>query len=545
VIARAQQPTVLDFLAGNYSVPYTISMADIYGNGSVQPLGLRNDGFGVLIQLPAGGQPPGLETILFPVLVNRRDHRGRVNRDVRLADFNNDGFPDVVSNTYDCVDPLNPDDIARVYRNNGDGTFTEVSHPFRDAMGNPIDLRGRGETIVVADFNNDGFLDIFLPYYPWTDTNPASNPDPFDPTSSCPNATQSYLLLNDGTGHFTDVSAAAGLTLATQPKNYEAEGVQAADFNNDGLIDLYAGSHLFINNGIVGGIPRFMDQAAVLGLPHLPDQPFSDEGAKFIDAYNDGFLSLVLLSPSQGPALFRYDGARFTRQSFPIDSYQLVYGMNAYDLNNDGLDDLVVVGGLNYDPKIVLNTGSGFVRAMPVPRPLAFSPATDVSFGLGDGRGAMAFGDVNNDGKIDMFYSTDGVDYFINNSTIHNPFFVIELLGPNGEQNQQGRIVRISPQANPAVIYTRVVDGGSGYLSQNQYPLLIGSRFAGAHTVTISLPRPGATSPNNLVNISFTIQPGQKARVFAPSTASPGGRVELQSLQKPVIDPALFLLLSN
>src|SRR4029077_9965456 len=298
--------------------------------------------------------PPGLDTLILP-LAPRGEHIGRQNRDIRIADFDNDGVSDIISNTYDCVDPLNSDDIARLYKNNGDGTFAEVLNPFKDSNGHPITLQGRGETIVVADFNNDGFLDIFIPYYPFHDSAALGDFDPDAPPGTvCENSQQSYLLLNDGTGHFTDFADIAGVSLRNLPAALRVEGAQALDFNNDGLMDLYAGSHLFINTGITNGIPHFIDMAAAFGLPL-----FFDEGAKFIDAYNDGFLDLVLLNPNTGPVLFKLvgstpgnragtqsqlSGARFVEQpgAFPEATYSETFGINAYDINNDGLEDIII-----------------------------------------------------------------------------------------------------------------------------------------------------------------------------------------------------------
>jgi hypothetical protein len=517
----------LDFLGGIYSQSYVTAVGDINSDGFVAPLGTRNDGFGSLYP----SNPAGLNTLLSPPLGPRDAHTGRANRDTRLADFDNDGFPDIVSNTYDCVDRLNPDDVAKLYKNNGDGTFTEVLNPFRDSKGNPLTIQGRGETIVVADFNNDGFLDIFLPYYSYK----SSDPDPYGPPGTiCENSPQSYLLINDGTGHFTDVADVAGVSLRNL--QYPVEGAQALDFNNDGLIDLYGGSHLFINTGIRNGIPYFVDRAAALGLPML-----FDEGAKFIDAYNDGFLDLVLLSPSNGPSLYRFSGSVFVQQpaAFPAETYHNAFGMNAYDLDNDGLDDVMITGGSDCDPKIFLNLGYGFERARPRPRKFTLDKSGDPFKGSCPADGAGAFGDLNNDGKIDILLSTfTSVYTFINNTETNNPVFVVELVGPNGEHNQQGRVVRMWPQSRPDLILTRVVDSGSGYLSQNQYPLLIASRHSEKHVVSISLPQNFNT--NKLINISFTISAGQRARVFAPSVANPNGRVELSPMRPFTFDPALY-----
>ena len=534
----------LDFLGSVYSQGFTMSVGHLYPNDSVQPLGTKNDGFGSLTSV----FPPGLESLVLPVLAPRDQHTGRLNRDTRIADFKNTGLPGIFSNTYDCVDPANPDDIARLYENNGDGTFTEVLNPFRDLNGNPITLQGRGETVVVADFNNDGFLDIFVPYY----TYKSSDPDPEGPPGTiCQNSPQSYLLLNDGTGHFTDVADAAGVSLRNLPVT--VEGAQALDLNNDGLIDLCAGSHMFINTGIKNGIPHFVDMGPALGLPSLS---VSEEGLKFIDAYNDGFLDLVLLDPNKGPSLYKLQGpktlrspadpfqpatAKFVKQpnAFPTDTYDNAFGLNAYDLNNDGLEDLVIVGGVNCDPKIFLNKGVGFQRVLPKPRPLTLDKSGDPLHQLCDGNGAVGFGDINHDGKIDIFYSAfDYVYTFTNNTESRNPTFSIELLGPNGEHNQQGRVVRMSPQSRPDVIYTRVVDGGSGYLSQNQYSLLIASQFSEKHLVTLTLPQ--VFNSNKLATVNFTISPGQQARVFAPSMANPNGRVELSPMRPFIFDPALY-----
>jgi len=567
----------IQFVSGYYNVPYIIAVGDVYNKGAAEPLGTVNDGFGLMSTTAI----PGLET-LFP---------GRVNRDTRIADLNNDGLPDIISNTYSCVDPVNhPADIARVYLNNGNGTFTEVASPFRDPQGKPIELRGRGETIVVADFNNDGYLDAFLPYYTFTPQSPPG----------CQNSSQSYLLINDGTGHFTDVAVEAGVNVPNQNPNIE--GAQALDFNGDGLIDLYGSAHLFINTGISSsGHPHFIDMGHTLGLPSVLD----DEGAKFIDWNNDGTLALVIHDtfdgPTAGPDIYTFNGSRFITLleggadgtsgfsrlplpnvnrvgvpgsfrddgpfssgpgglstiagfsllagAFPDDGnpYTCSYGVNAYDLNNDGLDDVIVRDGSYTDStgncaapvvpaRIYVNQGPGasprFVQST-----TQFNPAR-VGL-LGCPGGAVGFGDFNNDGKIDVaFCSFFGALVATNTTAVTNGHFVVNLLGPNGERNQQGRVVKVSPLSDSKVIYTRVVDSGSGYLSQNQYPLLIGSRYYENHVVSVLLPSKFVSTGKT--TISFMISPGQEATVFAPSAANPNGMVRVSNLPSGNFSPALF-----
>ena len=565
--ALAQTPNNdIEFLSGYYNVPYIIAVDDVYARGSQQPLGTVNDGFGVLRATII----PGLENLFV----------GRANRDTRVADLNNDGLPDIISNTYSCVDPVaNPGDIARVYLNNGDGSFTEVVNPFRDSQGNPIELRGRGETIVVADFNNDGYLDAFLPFYTFARMAPPG----------CQNSQQSYLLMNDGTGHFTDIAVQAGVNV---PNQYPSiEGAQALDFNGDGLIDLYGAGHLFINLGsnsnvdtgdptvfpqqcnplarlnanlndagtstsedfvgrFVRGPVAFVDVGPALGLP----LDVAEEGAKFIDWNNDGTLGLIIHDSAGhdlGPVLYGFDGLRFTKipNAFPTDgnSYTCTFGINAYDLNNDGRDDVIVREGA------VVN-GDGLCSAETIPSRLFVNQGvaspfrfqlSNIPFNpfvLGNGGcpgGASGFGDFNNDGRIDVvFCSLLGAVVATSNTNVHNADFVVEVLGPHGERNQQGRVVRVSPVSHPEVIYTRVVDSGSGYLSQNQYPLLIGSRYNETHTVNLSLPRRfGIGEP---VPISFIIAPGERARVFAPSAVNPNGRVQIERMRPFTFSPTLF-----
>ncbi len=570
-LASAQTPNNdINFLSGYYRVPYIIAVDDIYGTGSQEMLGTVNDGFGMLRTTIV----PGLENI-FPV---------RSNRDTRVADLNNDGLPDIISNTYSCVDPFNhPEDIARVFLNNGNGTFSEVADPFRDSSGHPIELRGRGETIVVADFNNDGYLDAFIPFYTFSPTEPAG----------CENSPQSYLLINDGTGHFTDIAKQAGVDLPNQFP--PIEGAQAVDFNNDGWIDLYGAGHLFINLGPISNpissnpsrfpanqntFPRlngslsdseshtqespgsiktgpiaFLDFGARFGLPLT----VYDEGAKFVDWNNDGTLGLVVHvaeGADTGPSLYAFHNSVFTKVpgAFPADGlgYNCTFGMNAYDLNNDGLDDVIVREGLeagtdgvcrgpDIPTRIFINQGNNATpRFQPSNTP--FNPYILGNWGCPGG--ASAFGDFNEDGKIDVaFCGNESTVVATNITAVNNPHFVIEILGSRGQRNQQGRVVRASPLSHPGVIYTRVVDSGSGYLSQNQYPILIGTRYNEAHLVNISLPRrlPG----RGIAQISFLMSPGQRARVFAPSFTEPNGRVQIDTIQPRSFSPALVHVITG
>ena len=84
--------------------------------------------------------------------------------------------------------------------------------------------------------------------------------------------------------------------------------------------------------------------------------------------------------------------------------------------------------------------------------------------------------------------------------------FKIELVDGNGLRNQQGRKIIARPRKNPAFTITRFVDSGSGYMNQNQYPVLVGTPFDDEHIVDVYF-------ANKVV--TFPIKPGEWKKVFA------------------------------
>jgi hypothetical protein len=525
-------------------------------------VGTANDGSGNLIELDF--MQIGLYSIeVYP----------RIPYDIRAADFNGDGIPDVISSVYS---PTNVASWAYLYFGNTDGTFTQDAGFGMQYLGpDGPGFRGRTETIVVADFNNDGAVDIFLPTYTYLDSNYDLGGDPtYDragPPPNVYNALQSFLLLNDGTGKFVERAVAAGVSMhstlsgispdSTDPFGNQPEGAQAVDFNMDGLIDLYAGGHLFINQGVDDqGVPHFKDMAAAWGLtqavlrappPWAPDASHAipttvlvtDEGAKFLDWNNDGRLDLLLFrwdwGSAHGARLFEFTGTQFFERQLAVTiptatckhpvagtvpffssprttvTDEHGAGINVYDLDNDGLED-VLVSGDNTGSAIFRNNGCGF---------------TEVSAGelasMPGGSGGMALADLDGNGSIDVIYpASDGVAYY-ENTRVQGHSFTVEVDGPKGEHNQFGRVIQVFPPGT-SQIYTRVVDGGSGYLTQNQYPILVGTPYSGTHTVKVYF-APLAKCvyggpPCHAAILTFSISPGQRASAYAPSAAYPSGR---------------------
>jgi FG-GAP-like repeat len=530
-------------------------------------IGTSNDGTGQLSVLNLGYY--GLGSVYTSP---------RTAYDFATADFDGDGLPDLISAVYS---PTNVESYAYLFDGTATGVFTQnttFGTDYQDPAVGGFGYRARTETVVVADFNNDGAVDVFLPTYTYLDSvHDLSNlPGVFyanGPPPNVYNAYQSFLLLNDGKGNFREAAVSAGISMhstlsgitapTTDPEGNQPEGVQAVDFNMDGLIDLYAGGHLFINQGVdATGVPHFKDMAATWGLttavlkgpaPWLPNDVLpdnwlvTDEGAKFIDWNNSGHLSLLLLrwnwGPAHGPRLFEFDGSKFTERVYALSSKtatcqnppsdQTAFfwsgrplttgaqdaGINAADLTSDGLED-VLVSGNETGSAIFYDYGCGFVEVT----------AGDLTHVPG-GNGGMALADLNGDGKIDIIYP-EAVEraYYINDTQIAPGAgsFTVEVLGPNGEHNQYGRVIQVFPPGTSR-IFTRVVDSGSGYVTQSQYPILLGTPYAGTHQVTVYYaPLTACTyggPPCQATVLKFAIKPGQHAQAYAPSAAHPTGTV--------------------
>jgi hypothetical protein len=244
-----------------------------------------------------------------------------------IGDYDNDGLDDLLVTYWgDCV----------LYRNNGDGTFSDVSEKTGVRKTTRLTSAGlnRWNTgCAFVDYDRDGWLDIFIGNY--IDFDPKTVPVPEDGNCLYKNLKvacgppgldggKNILLHNDGKGYFTDVSAQAGI-LKT-PGTY-ALGVLVADFDNDGWPDIYVAndstsSALYHNNRD----GTFTDIAIEAGVAYSADgKPQAGMGVSTADYDGDGNLDIVKTNfAGDTSSLYRNLGNNF----FEDSTFQAGLGRN-------------------------------------------------------------------------------------------------------------------------------------------------------------------------------------------------------------------------
>lgn len=356
---------------------------------------------------------------------------GRAYRDIRFADLNNDGFLDAIANVY-------TEDSAggyiQLYWGDAAGQLTmDVNF----ALNN---YQGYGETIVVADFNNDDYLDIFIPQY----------------KTATRGISRNLLFKNLKNRQFQELASAAGIAVGLQTN---PEGAQAVDYDQDGLIDLYSSGSLFKNNGDF----QFSDVTVLVNLPGI-----FDEGVKFFDHNNDGILDLIIHNPVYGPRIFLGGlDSRFTELKgiFPIQFFAASYGINVGDVNGDSHDDILIAGGLAEGgvaaaPKLWLYNNGKYINELFIEGGLGWSDL-------------VSFGDLDGNGSLDIVLRYGGNLILFNDNP---PAKHIKLDLRGGDlKTQQGRVVKV--HLPDGKVKAMVVDGGSGYMSNQPYALLIPNNF--------------------------------------------------------------------
>jgi len=375
---------------------------------------------------------------------------------ITAGDFDNDGNEDLYVTNYDS---------AILYHNNGNGTFTDITA--KAGVTNPT----FGTGAAFLDYDHDGRLDLFVGNYL-----------KYDPASRQFYSAQQYpgpleyapetnrLFHNNGDGTFSDVSAASGIS--AQPGR--AMGVTVGDYDGDGWPDIYVAndtmaSFLYHNNRD----GTFTDVAAEMGAAYGQNGEASTAmGPVFGDYENKGHQDLFV-SDAHFHRLLRNNG----KSSDPFEdvtnesgvgsvSAQFVgWGAGLFDFDNDGWKDLFIVnGGLAWlipqQSSLLRNNGNGTF--------------TDVSMQAGSffqspivSRGAC-FADYDNDGYVDAFVvALGGKGILLHNTPPagkRNHWLTIKLVGTRSNRDGFGA----SLEATAGDLHQWVQStSASGYLSQN------------------------------------------------------------------------------
>jgi hypothetical protein len=447
---------------------------------------------------------------------------------VATGDFDNDGCVDLY------LTNLGPNQL---FRNNCDGTFTDVSgQSHTDGVPASPKLAGDRSTsesgwsvsAAFVDYDRDGWLDLFVGnYLDWrVETSmpclsPSGRPDYCAPNVFQPRPSRLYHNNHDGT--FTDVSAAAGLTREFGP----ALGVSTADFNGDGWPDIYVANDgqpnqlwinqhdgTFKNMGLLSGTALSAHGKAKAGM-----------GVDAGDIDNDGDEDLFVANlTGEGNDLYINDGSGlFEEQSArsglgPASRAYTGFGAAWFDVDNDGWLDTLVVNGAVQTIEALRRANDPFPLHQ---RKLLFRNLHDgrfedvtslagPAFQLSEvGRGA-AFGDVDHDGDIDVVVNNNNgrARLLINNIGNRSHWIGLRLVGgpqraalpgaaPHGVARPfQGRDMLGARVAivldNGTTLWRRARSDGS-YASANDPRVLVGLGQS-THVAKVRVVWPGGTT---------------------------------------------------
>ena len=364
---------------------------------------------------------------------------------VAVGDFNNDGHPDLfVANVTG----------NQLFRNNGDSTFTDVT---RKAGVEGARIDGKKMWSVGAgwfDYNNDGLLDLFVVNYcKW-----AVNEDPY---CSLKDGVRAYchpkhyeplhntLYRNNGDGTFTDVSRETGIAAHLG----KGMSVSFADFDGDGFLDAFVANDttpnfLFHN---IGG-KKFEEVGLMAGVAYsLDGKALSGMGSDFRDVNNDGLPDIwhTAVEHETFPLYINRAKGKFVdltaSSALSSTAGMSGWGNGMYDFDNDGwkdlfvarsnvMDNISVLGARQYpEPNSIFrNLGNGKFEEINLP-------------GEAPHRG-VAFGDLDNDGRVDMVVTVLGgpAKVLRNTSGGTHHWILLKLIGTKSNQMGLGAQVKVT-----------------------------------------------------------------------------------------------------
>jgi len=370
---------------------------------------------------------------------------------VAAADYDNDGFVDLY------VAGVNANQL---FHNNGDGTFVDVTEKAGVSGRTPGFGKPWAVTAGWLDYDNDGRLDLFVVNYLNYEIKTAAVCHIGEYSTYCSpsdfSGTPNILYHNNGDGTFTDVSAQSHISQYVG----KGMGVAFADYDNDGFTDVFVSNDTFSNFLLHNnGDGTFTDAALEAGVAFTrTGKTVAGMGTDFRDLDNDGRPDIfhTAMFGDAFPLYHNLGGGQFEDATSragltTLTSRFTAWGTGAFDFDNDGLKDLFAAGS-----EILDNAEAVVHRPFALPNLMFRNKGNltfeDVSTKAGAGfsipaphRGA-AFGDFNNDGKIDIVVTVlNGRPQLLMNRTKnHNHWIILKLVGVRSNRDGLGTKVKIS-----------------------------------------------------------------------------------------------------
>ena len=398
---------------------------------------------------------------------------------IAVADYDNDGLQDIYVTGFGG---------NALYHNLGNCKFEDVT----DKAG--VGAGGFSTGAAWADYDRDGKVDLFVSRYVHVDIDnlPQFGNDPrfcrfkgvLVQCGPWGLPGESDLLFhNKGDGTFEEVSKKAGVD---DPHHYYGLGATWGDYDNDGWPDLYvandAGPNFLYRNKHDG---TFEDVGLLAGVALSGDGlQQGSMGVDWGDYLHEGRLSMIVTNfIEQGSTLYHNLGkddfadvsvrAKLMKPTYPFVSW----GTAFFDMDNDGWLDLFVANGHVYPQVDTIPGGTPYRQPMLLFRNHRDGTFDDVSQALADmppqSRRGAAFGDINNDGNIDIVVLNVGEppSLLLNHNDSANHRVLFKLVGMKSNKAAIG--ARVTVKAGTLVQFSEV-RGGASYLSQNDLRLHFG-----------------------------------------------------------------------
>lgn len=413
---------------------------------------------------------------------------------VAVGDYNGDGLPDIYLTQYGR---------SILYRNNGDGTFTDVTSKAG------VEAPGWATSAVWFDYDNDGRLDLFVSSFAAFDRSKnqfCGNTRTRERYYCLPRVyppARSRLFHNNGDGTFRDVTAESGIGSAMG----KAWGVVATDVNNDGWMDLFVANDTVQNFLFLNHRGRFQEIGLEAGVGFSPDgRARSGMGVDSADLDQDGWQDLFVANVDQEMySLYRNNrNLTFDDLAGPLGIGRATrlmsgWGLKFFDYDNDGDVDLFLANG-HPDDKVEEHVANVTYREPLLLFHNVDRGLRDVTASAGPAfagslaaRG-LAIGDFDNDGAVDVLVAVNnGAPVLLRNRAAQgNHWLGLRLRGRSSNPDAIG--ARLTWQAGD-LTRGRLKVGGGSYLSSHdpREVLGIGHRTR-IDRLEIRWPQPGGTA---------------------------------------------------